>query len=73
MGDCTAKIYPKPDVSVNIYAFKKAQETGAAVELCCAIGDETIDGKPYSEIVEEAREYIKSIGGFEKFAEWGLF
>lgn len=25
------------------------------VELCCAIGDETIDGKPYSEIVEEAR------------------
>ena len=29
--------------------------------------------KPYSEIVEEAREYINSIGGFEKFAEWGLF
>ena len=35
--------------------------------------DEEIDGKPYSEIVEEAREYIKGIGGFEKFAEWGLF
>ena len=31
-----------------------------------------IDGKPYSEIVEIARKYIKSIGGFEKFAEWGL-
>lgn len=29
--------------------------------------------KPYSEIVEIAREYIKSVGGFEKFAEWGLF
>ena len=25
------------------------------------------------EIVAEARDYIKSIGGFEKFAEWGLF
>ena len=48
-------------------------ETKQPVELCCAIGDETIDGKPYSEIVEIAREYIKKIGGFEKFAEWGLF
>ena len=28
--------------------------------------------KPYSEIVEEARQYIQSVGGFEKFAEWGL-
>jgi S-adenosylmethionine synthetase len=72
-GGLHGKDLSKADVSVNIYAFKKAQETGAAVELCCAIGDETIDGKPYSEIVEEAREYIKSIGGFEKFAEWGLF
>ena len=31
-----------------------------------------IDGRPYSEIVEIARAYIKEIGGFEKFAEWGL-
>lgn len=59
--------------SVNIYAFLKAQETGEPVELCCAIGDDTIDGKPYSEIVEIARSYINKIGGFEKFAEWGLF
>ena len=57
----------------QIKAFRKAQETGKAVELCCAIGDTEIDGKPYSEIVEQAREYISSIGGFEKFAEWGLF
>lgn len=41
--------------------------------LSCAIGDDTVDGMPYSEIVEEAREYINSLGGFEKFAEWGLF
>ena len=63
----------KADVSVNIYAFLKAQEIGKPVELCCAIGDETIDGKPYSEIVEIARKYIAEIGGFEKFAEWGLY
>lgn len=31
-----------------------------------------IDGKPYSEIVEIAREFIKKRGGFEAFAEWGL-
>lgn len=72
-GGLHGKDLSKADVSVNIYAFKKAQQTGEIVSLCCAIGDETIDGKPYSEIVEEAREYINSIGGFEKFAEWGLF
>ena len=72
-GGLHGKDLSKADVSVNIYAFRKAQETGKVVELCCAIGDEFIDGKPYAEIVAEAREYINSIGGFEKFAEWGLF
>lgn len=72
-GGLHGKDLSKADVSVNIYAFKKAQETGETVNLCCAIGDEYIDGKPYSEIVEEARKYINSLGGFEKFAEWGLF
>lgn len=71
-GGLHGKDLSKADVSVNIYAFKKAQETGEVVNLCCAIGDTEIDGKPYSEIVEIAREYIKSVGGFEKFAEWGL-
>lgn len=72
-GGLHGKDLSKADVSVNIYAFLKAQETGKTIELCCAIGDETIDGKPYSEIVEIARNYIKSVGGFEKFAEWGLY
>ena len=72
-GVLHGKDLSKADVSVNIYAIKKAQETGEVVSLCCAIGDDTIDGKPYSEIVEEAREYINSLGGFEKFAEWGLY
>ena len=72
-GGLHGKDLSKADVSVNIYAFLKAQETGKVVELCCAIGDDTIDGKPYSEIVEIARNYINKIGGFEKFAEWGLY
>lgn len=72
-GGLHGKDLSKADVSVNIYAFLKAQKTGKPVELCCAIGDDKIDGKPYNEIVEIARNYIKSIGGFEKFACWGLF
>ena len=72
-GGLHGKDLSKADVSVNIYAFLKAQEIGKPVRLCCAIGDNEIDGRPYSEIVEIAREYIKSVGGFEKFAEWGLF
>lgn len=71
-GGLHGKDLSKADVSVNIYAFLKAQETGKVVELACAIGDEFIDGKPYGEIVLIARNYIESIGGFEKFAEWGL-
>lgn len=72
-GGLHGKDLSKADVSVNIYAFLKAQQTGKEVKLSCAIGDDKIDGKPYSEIVDIAREYIKSVGGFEKFAEWGLF
>ena len=72
-GGLHGKDLSKADVSVNIHAFLKAQRTGAPVELCCAIGDDTVDGLPFHEIVEEARDYILSIGGFEKFAEWGLY
>lgn len=72
-GGLHGKDLSKADVSVNIYAFLKAQETGKPVELCCAIGDTEIDGRPYSEIVDIARRYIRDVGGFEKFAEWGLF
>lgn len=71
-GGLHGKDYSKADVSVNIYAYLKAQELGKPVELYCAIGDDMIDGKPYTEIVEIAKEFIASRGGFEKFAEWGL-
>lgn len=46
------------------------------IQVSCAIGDTEINFEgykvPYKIIVETAREYIKLIGGFEKFAEWGL-
>ena len=71
-GGLHGKDLSKADVSVNIYAWLKAQITGETIELSCAIGDETVDGKPYAEIVEIARAYIEMVGGFEKFAEWGL-
>ncbi len=71
-GGLHGKDLSKADVSVNVYAWLKAQETGKPVELCCAIGDDTVDGRPYAEIVEICRKYIETVGGFEKFAEWGL-
>lgn len=71
-GGLHGKDLSKADVSVNIYAFLKAQETDKPVTLCCAIGDDAVDSRPYAEIVEIARNYIRSVGGFEQFAEWGL-
>ena len=72
-GGLHGKDLSKADVSVNVYAFLKAQETNEVVKISCAIGDKEVDGRPYEEIVNIAKEYIESIGGFEKFAEWGLF
>lgn len=72
-GGLHGKDLSKADVSLNIYTFLKAQRLQEPVELCCAIGDEYVDGIPYTDIVKIAKQYIDSIGGFEKFAEWGLF
>ncbi len=79
-GGLMFKDLSKADVSVNIYCFLKAQELKKEVRGYCAIGDEVvkiiIDNQlstiNYKEIVEVARKYIEEIGGFEKFAEWGL-
>lgn len=71
-GGLHGKDLSKADVSVNIYAFLKAQNEGRPIEISCAIGDEQIDGRPYSEIVRIARDFISATGGFERFAEWGL-
>lgn len=71
-GGLHGKDLSKADVSVNIYAWLLAQHDGKPVELCCAIGDDTVNGIEYQLIVELARGFINKIGGFEKFAEWGL-
>lgn len=71
-GGLHGKDLSKTDVSMNIYAYLEAQRTGQPVEYSCAIGDTEIDGIPYGDIVNVAREYIASIGGFERLAEWGL-
>ncbi len=72
-GGLHGKDLSKADVAINIYAFLKAQKENKEVNLSCAIGDEIVDGKPYEEIVNIAKDYINSIGGFEKLAEWGLY
>ena len=72
-GGLHGKDISKADVSVNVYAFLHAQQAGNGTqEFFCAIGDNDVNGIPYSEIVREAKEYIDSIGGFEALAEWGL-
>lgn len=72
-GGLHGKDLSKADVSINIYAFLKAQETNSVVEISCAIGDVYVDGKKYSEIVEIAKNYINDLGGFEALATWGLY
>lgn len=72
-GGLHGKDLSKGDVSINIYAWLKAQETGQPVEISCAIGDEYVDGKSYETIVSIAREFVNGLGGFEKLGEWGLF
>ncbi len=71
-GGLHGKDLSKADVSVNIYAWLKAQLIQKPVEISCAIGDEYVDGLPYEAIVDLAREYINERGGFERFAEWGF-
>ena len=72
-GGLHGKDLSKADVAINIYAFLKAQKENKEINLCCAIGDETVDNLPYSDIVNIAKDYIDTIGGFEKLAEWGLY
>lgn len=80
-GGLSGKDLSKADVSANIYAFYKAQEVNKPVEMLCAIGDTNVLCRigrketyiPYSEIVEFARNVIKSLGGFEAFSAYGLY
>ena len=80
-GGIVGKDCSKADVSVNIVCHLIAQEYQKEVSAFCAIGDDTVvfnikdNGSialPFKEIVKRAKEYIDSVGGFEKFSEWGL-
>lgn len=80
-GGINGKDISKADVSVNIYCFLEAQKRNQVITASCAIGDESITFHSdsgdtwtldYQKIVKIAKDYIDSLGGFEKFAEWGL-
>lgn len=81
-GGLHGKDLSKADVSVNIYCQLYAIAYNTTCYANCSIGDESVSfrdvniGKsqqiPYSKMVEAARNYISFVGGFEKFAEWGL-
>ena len=80
-GGLMGKDLSKGDVSINIVAFLKAVQSGQTVTACCSIGDEHVtfqyasgktETETFADVVEQARLYIHTIGGFEKFAEWGL-
>lgn len=72
----------KADVSISICVNAISRKLGGAfVKAYCSIGDEEVDlfvdglrvGKlEFSEAVEFARSYITDLGGFEKFAEYGM-
>lgn len=80
-GGLHGKDLSKMDVSANIYTFMKAQEYNKPVEMFCAIGDTElvcrVNGKDslvsVDEVVSYARDVINGLGGFESFAEWGLY
>lgn len=71
-GGLHGKDISKADVSVNIFAHLAAKTSGTEVNMSCAIGDEEIDGVSYEVITQAALTYIRSMGGFERLAEWGL-
>lgn len=71
-GGLHGKDLSKADVSVNIWAHIVSQDIKKPIRIKCAIGDESVEGVPFADIVHIARHYIFMLGGFEKFAEWGL-
>ena len=80
-GGLHGKDLSKGDVSINIACFLKAVQSGQTVTACCSIGDEQVtfmyaggktETETFRDVVEMARLYILTVGGFEKFSEWGL-
>ena len=62
--DPNTKILERFESQINYkhWLFGHYHENKSWNKFCCL----------YSDIIEIARDYINKIGGFEKFAEWGL-
>ena len=80
-GGLMGKDLSKCDVSVNIVCFLKAVHSGQVVTAICSIGDENVTfqyaggttaTETFADVVEQARLYVLTLGGFEKFSMWGL-
>ena len=70
-GGLHGKDFTKADVTLNIHCHLMAK-TGSIHKCSCAIGDLYVDNNSYQMLMSDADSYIKKIGGFEKFAEWGF-
>jgi len=72
----------KADVSVSIYINDLSRKLGGvSVKAYCSIGDEAVtiiagdseaEKMNFADIVDFARGYIRTLGGFEQFAEYGM-
>ena len=81
-GGLHGKDLSKADVSVNIFCQLYAIAYNTTCYAKCSIGDIDVSftdvaiggtrNIPFKKMAEVAREYIAFVGGFEKFAEWGL-
>lgn len=75
-GGLHGKDLSKVDVSLNIYLHILAQQKKRDVSSSCAIGDKCVvvgdNVIPYRNVVNVAKNFIRYVGGFEKFAEYGL-
>ena len=81
-GGLHGKDYSKPDVSVNIVCFLLAQKLNKDIYAEVSIGDlyvyfydkerTQVGCMGFDKVIRVAKDYISGIGGFEKFAEWGL-
>ena len=60
-----------PEVTLAIYGCLKVESKGGEIQFSCHEGDTSIGKMKYSLIVKRVKDYINSLGGFEKFAEWG--
>ena len=81
-GGLCGKDLSKADVTLNLYAWKLAQETGKEVSIVCAIGDTDVTVRVaeetrtcrFRDLVNQMREVLfRDYGGFEGLATWGYF